>query len=91
MGMSVLRYGGDPAKRLLLAVVSHLFLDVYKDTDSMNPPVSVLEALKIWREVAGESTAGTQAEQTHLLPRPSCYFVSVTVFTDVQNPVVKSC
>lgn len=81
--MSMLRYGGDPAKRLLfLAVVSHLFLDIYKGTDSMNPPVSVLEALKIWREVAGESTAGTQAEQTHLPPRPSCYFVSVTIFTD---------
>lgn len=56
----------------------------------MNPPITVLEALKIGREVPGESTARTKGEQTHLPPKPPHDF-SVTAFTDIQNTTVNSC
>lgn len=64
---------------------------IYKTMDStMNPPITVLEALKIGREVPGESTARTKGEQTHLPPKPPHDF-SVTAFTDIQNTTVNSC
>lgn len=51
--MSMLRYGGDPAERLLLWQWLATYSWIYKAMDSVNPPVTVLEALKIWKEVAG--------------------------------------